>query len=298
MNWAVVLAGGDGTRLQPLTRALTGDNRPKQFCPILGHRTLLGETLGRVAMNAAVTRTLCVVTRDHERYYRQELAHLAPPQIIEQPKNRGTAPAIAYALARIARVDPNAVVGFFPADHYYEDLTTFSRAIGTTFAVARRHPERFFLLGTEPDVPEVEYGWIEAGLRLEAAAPVYRVSRFWEKPHATLAVELMARGCLWNMFVMIGQLSAFRGLLAAAVPDMARTFELFEKLPSNEQLVSQVYDVMAPIDFSRDVVANQTDKVAVVRMPNVGWTDLGQPARVRTLMNRYARPAAALGVAS
>src|SRR5437870_1437892 len=121
MRWAVILAGGNGTRLQPLTRALTGDDRPKQFCPLLGGKTLLAQTRARVALNVNTTRSLCVVTRDHERYYQRELADMRSGQLIEQPCNRGTAAAIAYSVARVGRDDKKAVIGLFPADHHYDD---------------------------------------------------------------------------------------------------------------------------------------------------------------------------------
>ena len=93
---------------------------------------------------------------------------------------------------------------------------------------------------------------------------------------------------------MIGRVDAFRALLGAALPEMAKTFELFERLPASEQLAPQIYDSLVTADFSRDVVAPQSQRVGVVRLPNVGWTDLGQPARVRTLMNRYVPSSPAL----
>jgi mannose-1-phosphate guanylyltransferase len=287
MNWAVVLAGGNGARLRSLTRELTGDDRPKQFCPLLGGRTLLAETRSRIALTVHPARTLCVVTRDHEAYYRRELVDLTPPQLIEQPDNRGTALAIAYGLSRVGRHDSKAVVGYFPADHYYEDVTTFSRAVSAGYAAARRFPDRVFLLGTEPDSPETEYGWIEPGLSLAGPTdPLFHVARFWEKPAASLASDLLARGCLWNMFVMIGTLDAFRALLTLATPDLARSFERIEQVPATEKLIDRIYGSLPPVDFSADVIATRPDRVAVVRLPNIGWTDLGQPARVRLLLTR------------
>ena len=124
MRWALILAGGNGSRLQSLTRLLTGDDRPKQFCPLLGDKTLLAQTRARLALNVDPARTVCVVTRAHAPYYSAELADMEPWQIVEQPKNRGTAAAIAYGIARIAARDPHATIAMFPADHYYEDTET------------------------------------------------------------------------------------------------------------------------------------------------------------------------------
>ena len=109
---------GDGTRLKSLTRKIAGDERPKQFCSVLGRRTLIEETQERAALELDPERTLYVVNRMHEPYYAPLLAGEPAAKLVIQPRNRGTAPAILYSLLRIAAFDPNAVVAFFPSDHY------------------------------------------------------------------------------------------------------------------------------------------------------------------------------------
>jgi mannose-1-phosphate guanylyltransferase len=300
MKWAVILAGGNGSRLQSLTRILTGDDRPKQFCPFLGGKTLVAETRARVARSVDTTHSLCVVTRHHEPYYRRELSDLTLRQLIEQPASRGTAAAIAYGIARVSREDKKAVVGFYPADHHYDDAETFQRTVDRTYRAALQRPDMVFLLGTEPDTPEVEYGWIEPGAPLGPVdADACSVRRFWEKPSHETAVSLLAGGCLWNMFVMIGSVGAFRRLLSASVPDMVRAFEMIERFPGSEaETVERVYAAIEPADFSRDVLAHHTGTIGVMRVPPVGWTDLGQPARVHSFLNAHGSPIAALGAAS
>src|SRR5262249_17567064 len=111
---AVILAGGDGTRLKSLTRKIAGDERPKQFLSVVGRRTLIEETQERAALELDPKRTLYVVNRVHEPYYAPFLAGEPAAKLVIQPRNRGTAPAILYSLLRIAAFDPNAVIGFFP----------------------------------------------------------------------------------------------------------------------------------------------------------------------------------------
>ena len=118
--------------------------------------------------------------------------------------------------------------------------------------------------------------------------------RFWEKPPYEAADELYVRRCLWNTFVMIGSVGAFRMLLYSAVPDLIRAFEIVETHPAGEEAaVAQAYASQRPADFSRDVLAPHPDRAAVVRLPNVGWTDLGQPARVQTFLALHGSPPAA-----
>lgn len=114
-GWAVVLAGGDGTRLQSLTRKIAGDSRPKQFCSIFGGETLLAQTRARLASLVDVDRELFVVTRAHEAYYREELRSVDDSCILPQPLNRGTGAAMALALAHLLRRDKDAVIVFVPS---------------------------------------------------------------------------------------------------------------------------------------------------------------------------------------
>src|ERR1044071_2139710 len=93
-QWAIILAGGDGTRLQSMTRAITGDNRPKQFAAVVGRSTLLDQTRRRVAMSVAPERTLIVVTEKHRRFYKPLAKEISSSLLLEQPSNKGTAPAI------------------------------------------------------------------------------------------------------------------------------------------------------------------------------------------------------------
>ena len=226
-RWGVILAGGDGKRLLPLTRRIASDDRPKQFCAILGDETLLHQTQRRVSQLVQAWRTVLVLTRTHEPFYADEVAGIPSSRLLIQPSNQGTAPAILYSLLRLCEMDPKGVVAFFPSDHYFSDDEAFVGHIDSAYAVAASRPEVVILLGIPPETPEVEYGWIEPGIPLGTPVPdsVCRVSRFWEKPHGTLAAELMERGCLWNSFVMVGHVHAFLNLIRQALPGLIEAFE-------------------------------------------------------------------------
>src|SRR6202790_3957156 len=165
-RWAVVLAGGDGTRLQSLTLKIACDQRPKQFCSFFGGESLLTQTRARLESLFHVDRELFVVTRSHETYYREELRNVAESRIIAQPLNRGTGVAVAVALVQILQRDPDAVVVLVPCDHYYSDNEAFGRAIGSVISSAAPYPDIVVLLGAEARYAEIEYGWIEVGSAL------------------------------------------------------------------------------------------------------------------------------------
>jgi mannose-1-phosphate guanylyltransferase len=281
---------------------MTGEERPKQFCRLLGSDTLLTETRHRVCLNVEASRTLYVVTRAHDVFYGPELRDVPRWQIVEQPSNRGTTAAVAAAVMRLRAIGADGVVGFFPADHHYRDVAALQRTVSQGYAIAAANPHAAVLIGAEADRPETEYGWIEPGCPLQAegirmarATLVRSVRQFCEKPTPEVARDLLARRCLWNTMVVMARIHVFEELLAAAVPDV---WELFAALygartPLEEtRLAEDLYGRIVSSDFSRDVLSVQADRLTVITLPSAGWTDLGQASRVLDVLNVH-RPHAA-----
>ena len=282
-EWAVILAGGDGTRLKSLTRHIAGDERPKQFCSVLDHGTLLEETQSRVALEFAPPRTLYVVNRAHENYYMPILSCQSPENLVVQPRNRGTAPAILYSLLRIAARDPQGVVAFFPSDHYISDNEKFMAQIRTALDTAHKRPDRVTLLGLEPESPEVEYGWIEPGRLIHRQFKVFSVRRFWEKPNKMLAQVLQLRGCLWNSFVMVASVRALIEIIESAIPDLILSFaRISPRFGSNAEgaAIEALYAHISEVNFSHQVLALKAERLAVLKVTGVRWNDLGEAKRV------------------
>jgi mannose-1-phosphate guanylyltransferase len=282
-RWAVVLAGGDGTRLQSLTLEIAGDRRPKQFCSFFGGETLLTQTRARLKSLFHVDRELFVVTRSHETYYREELRNVDESRIIAQPLNRGTGVAVAVALLHILQRDPDAVVVLVPCDHYYSDDEGFGGAIRSVISSAEQYPDAVVLLGAEARYAELEYGWIEVGSAISGTpVPLFRVNRFWEKPSLLQAQELLRRGCLWNTFVTAGRASTFLDVLCAEVPNAVLAIN--KALAENE--LEAAYRVMPAVDLSHQVFARQPHRLLTVRDGTSGWVDLGSPSRVMEILAR------------
>jgi len=290
-RWGAILAGGDGTRLLSLTRRITGDDRPKQFCSVTGNETLLHQTQRRISGLVPKRRTLLILTRAHEAFYADQVDGIRPSEILVQPRNRGTAPAIIYSLLHLREMDQEAIVAFFPSDHHFSDDEAFLGHMESAYAAAASRPEQVILLGIPPDSPEVEYGWIEPGDALDGAvpSPVSPVSRFWEKPPRKLASDLMARGCLWNSFIMVGSVNAFLNPIRHTLPGLLDAFESVGTPFSTESAetgLSDRYSSIRPTSFSQHVMSARPRDLAVLCARGLGWSDLGEPGRVLTVLER------------
>lgn len=284
-RYAVILAGGDGSRLRSLTRAIAGDERPKQFCPILNDSTLLDETRKRVAIGVSPANTFFSLTQKHERFYQQPLSSVSELNKVIQPENKGTAPAILYSLVRLARVAPDATVAFFPSDHYFADDAGFMSHVDSAFRSVELNPESIVLLGIEADKAETSYGWIQPVQSLfgNSARSVARVSRFWEKPTKGVAQHLLNDGCLWNSFVMIGKVGTFLELFRDTLPGMFRMFATIEQAVGRSQeqaVIRAIYSWINETNFSSEVLERSADRLLVMRVRQVGWSDWGEPNRV------------------
>jgi mannose-1-phosphate guanylyltransferase len=283
-RWAVVLAGGDGTRLQELTQRIAGDSRPKQFCQFFGGKSLLNHTQERIAPLFDEDRTLFALAAAHQPFYRDQLAEVHDRNKVVQPANRGTAVAMALCLHVIAEQDEDALVAFFPSDHHYSNCSAFRASVDCGLGLMAEYPQSILIVGAKARYPEVEYGWIQPSRTLvdSLTNPLLRVSRFWEKPTSEHAERLQRRGCLWNTFVTIGRVGAFLEMLQATVPHLTRALQA----SCTSCRLNQLYENIAPVDFSKAVLTRTAKRLVVLRDAASGWTDFGSPRRVIDVLAR------------
>ncbi|MBI2114665.1 MAG: NTP transferase domain-containing protein [candidate division NC10 bacterium] len=286
--WGVILAGGDGTRLRPFLRDVHGTDRPKQFCAIIGTRSMLRHTLDRARWLIPAERTVTVVTAGHRPFVAGDLVAEPPRILLEQPRNRDTAPGILLPLLVILQRDPEARVVLFPSDHFILEEGRFMTHVAEAVAAIGRVPDRVALLGIVPDRPAPGYGWIEAGSPLGGSS-LLTVCRFWEKPDRGTARRLFARGCLLNTFVLVASARLLWDLTRRCLPNLAGQFERIVEAwngPDREAVLDAEYAAMRPANFSREVLEREAGRLAVLPVGGVLWSDWGEPARVVETVRR------------
>ncbi len=270
--YAVIMAGGSGTRFWPLSRRA----RPKQFLAIGTPRTLIEETVARLAPLIPAERVMVVAGEGHVPAIRD----LLPDQwLVTEPCARNTAPCVGLAAVHLARRDPDAVMAVLPADHHIADAPGFRRLIAA--ALERARAGEIVTLGIRPDRPETGYGYIhynrEDTLATSGGVEVCAVRRFVEKPPRAVAERYLAEGgYLWNsgMFFftaarILADIRRFLPAMAAALDRIAAAVGT----PDEADVTVREFAAMESVSIDYGVMEH-ADRVRVVPA-DIGWNDVG-----------------------
>ena len=267
-RFAVLLAGGVGTRLSPWSTP----ERPKQVLPLLPDgRSPLEDAFRRLSRRFPSDRVVVVTGQSMVDAVRQALPALPHDAFLVEPAGRNTLPALTWATAEVARRGGEALVSVH-ADHWIGDAKAFDAAIGAALGATR---SGLTLVGLRPEHPATELGWMVTGPGPEAS--VRRVHRFVEKPAAPLARELMDAGALWNMGTFAWRVEHFEQALARAHPQMVAQYR---RLVSGAD-IGEVWDQLPRLSVDHGLLETTSELFAVEG--HFGWSDLGTWERVRAL---------------
>jgi mannose-1-phosphate guanylyltransferase len=282
-RWSIILAGGEGTRLQSLTQRLYPDGRPKQFCALGGEtRTMVEQTVDRAQRFSAPHRTVVSLVRDHGPWH-GTLAGYPDLLLSIQPSHAGTGAAVLHGALQIGRAEERATVAVFPADHYVSDEQRFADHVHRAAAWVEERGEDVVLLGVEPEFAESEYGWLVPGREgIEDGKPF--AARLVEKPEPAVAQQLAARGALWNTSVVVARVGTMLRLMEVLAPEWFLTLTC--GLAGDRDGVEVAYRGLPPFDLSQDVLGHATKHVRALPVRGLAWSDWGNEARIEATLER------------
>ncbi len=275
--WAVVPAGGAGTRLWPLSRAA----HPKFLLDLTSSgRSLLQATVDRLEPLTA-GRVVVVTGRAHADAVRAQLPGLDPGRVLAEPAPRDSMAAIGLAAATVERLDPGAVIGSFAADHVIPDADAFATVVREAVEVAGHG--HLVTVGIEPTHPATGFGYIRAGDPLPGAPTALRVRRFVEKPDAERAAEYVASGeYRWNAGMFVVRAATLLDLLGRWHPELAAGLRAIAADPSRLEELWPGLEKIA-IDHAVAEPAADAGQVVVVPAP-FAWDDVGDFASIAALL--------------
>lgn len=281
--YALIMAGGTGTRLWPLSR----ERRPKQVLPLIGDRAMFQVAVERLAPLFTPDRILVVAGRDQTNLLHAQESGIPESNFIVEPMGRGTAPAIALSALYLRRRDPQAVMAVLTADHHISDEAGFRRVLATAAKVAERG--HLVTLGVTPDYPATGYGYIERGEMVENVDGLlaYSVLAFREKPSQSVAERFLADGRhSWNSGMFIWRVDRFMVELMRTMPDLYTQLEEIDRAldsPDERQTLNSVWPRVAAQTVDYGVMEKARD-VAVLPI-DIGWSDVGSWASLMDILS-------------
>lgn len=268
--YAILLAGGSGTRLWPVSRR----NNPKQLQPILGKDTLLRSTWKRLRKGLPASRILVVTGASQAALIREDLPELPEENLLVEPMKRDTAAAVGFGAAVALARDPRAVIATINSDAYVKDEKEYWRVIRLTEKAAKASG-RIALVGIRPSYPETGYGYIKMGTQVRP--DIFDVDGFREKPDLKTAEQYVAQWeYLWNPTLIVAEA---RTLLAAFKTHLPKTWKGLEeirkawKTPKRAKVLERAFSRIVPISIDYGVL--EKEKKMLVVPADFGWADVG-----------------------
>lgn len=270
--YALILAGGKGTRLYPLSRS----NNPKQFLKLINNKSFLRNTVDRIKPLVDKENIYVVTNEDYVEKVKTELYELDSSNIIVEPSNKETATCIGLSAVKLLKKDKDAVLMVFPSDHYIDKEKLFIDTLKQAVDVCERK-RGIVTIGIQPTRPETGYGYIQMGDRLSTAMVTYKVERFTEKPNIMVAKDFLMQGnYLWNSGMFIMRADVLLREIEKYLPKLYKSLiEIYQHigLEDEEEVIKHHYSIIdgISIDFG---VMQKTRKAYVIKC-EFEWDDIG-----------------------
>ncbi len=272
MRYAVIMAGGAGRRLWPLSR----NNRPKQLLPLLGGKNLLQISVERLAGIFDNENIFIITNAEYADLVVKALPQLPPENIIGEPEGRDTASAVALAAEVLAGKDENATMSVYTADHVITPQNLFVDAVGAACEVAEKNPDALVTFGIKPTFPHTGLGYIHCGQ--QAGDLAFEVLGFKEKPDHPTARQYVESGeYFWNSGMFVWTLGAIRSCMEKFVPETKKKLEPISQAVREGKdykgILAEVYPTLEKISIDYAVM-EKAEKVMMVEL-KCQWLDVG-----------------------
>jgi mannose-1-phosphate guanylyltransferase len=275
MLYAIIMAGGSGTRFWPKSRR----DRPKQLLRLAGASTMLQQTVARIEPMVARDRVFIVTGADQATATRAQLPDLPAENVIAEPCPRDTAPCVGLAAGIVVKRDPAATMIVMPADHVIEPADAFRATVGAAVSIVEDDPSALVTFGIKPTHPETGYGYIERGVLVETrrGIPVYRVVRFKEKPDRAAAERFLTAGNFaWNSGIFVWRAGRILEEIRDHRPQLAKGLEpILQALgtPAESETLTRLFPRIERIPIDKAVMEHARN-VMVLEVP-YRWSDVG-----------------------
>lgn len=272
MIYGLILAGGKGSRLYPLSRA----DQPKQFLKLINNKSFLVNTVDRIKPIIDTENIYVVTNTDYRDKVKKEMAGIGDDHIFVEPANKETATCIGLSAVKLLKQDADAVMVVLPSDHYIQGEKNYTDTLLQAVEMADRR-RCIVTLGIHPSRPETGYGYIEMGERSTGNIPTYKIARFTEKPNLEVAKDFLLKGTyLWNSGMFIFRADVILREIEKYLPKLHKSLmEIYKSIgeEDEEQVIKEQYELIdgISIDFG---VMQRTRKAFVIKC-DFEWDDIG-----------------------
>lgn len=282
--YVLILAGGKGTRLYPLSRA----QNPKQFLNIINNKSFLRSTVDRIKCLVSNENTYVVTNEEYFEKICNELPEIEKCNIFVEPSNKETATCIGLSAAKLLKQDKEAIMIVLPSDHYIENEKEFKETLLQAVEIANKK-RGLVTIGVQPTRPETGYGYIEMGDRINGDIPTFKVERFLEKPNAEVAKDLLSKGnFLWNSGMFVWRADVFLREMEKYLAKMyKRLMTIYQAVGTEEEseIIKEQYNQIdgISVDFG---IMQKTRKAFVIKCEFV-WDDIGNFAALSRFLSNF-----------